>query len=297
MAFRLRTLLLACSALLLSVSAEARDGTIGLRMTGEAFDGPPKFRLLADGQEVGVGDVTNAVDSAKGAKLDFGKDAKPPPSNIFIYKVPNIDSISRLEVEFTNDDWAGVGKPGDRNLYLLSLSVSTSRKVPNGSITTTHEFAPTAFVAIMPSPGGNKITSEYAALNNTGSFRLTRPKGGWGPGATSETASKISATPLSGSGCKLVPIEIAGFEMNAADLTPQMLDQLAEVGKALAGKSCKVLISASTGSGSSNAFRIGLSQARAQIVAAELVKHGIPSGSIKTANATGRGRRVVISFQ
>lgn len=292
MAFRLRTLLLACSAILLSVAAEAQDGTISLVLTGEAYAGPPKFRLLADNREIGTGDVTNAVDSQKGVKLLFDKDRKLPASNTFTFKVQNIESISRFDVEFTNDDWAGVGKPGDRNLYLLSLSVGTSRKVPDGTITTIHEFAPTAFTAIMPKPGGSKITSEYAALSNRGAFRLVRPKGGWvGPGGASGGSSSMTA-----SGCKMAQVEIKGFERNASNLSPKMLSQLAEVSKSLEGKSCSVVITAFAGGGS-DSFRDGLSAARAQTTANELIKLGVSKESIRTETSSGLGRRAIIKFQ
>lgn len=290
MSICLRSALMALSALFLSLAAEAREGTVGLTMTGEAYDGPPKFRLLADGREIGKGDVTSAIDTATGSKLEF-KDGAPPASNNFTFTVPDIDSVSYLDIEFMNDDWAGVGKPGDRNLYLLSLSVSTSRNVQNGVVTTTHEFLPTAFRAVMPKPGGNRITSRFAALNNSGSFRLMRPKEGWGPGAA--TSVKVAATSRD---CKLAPIEIKGFEKNTTGLSPKMLDQLTLASKSISGKSCKVTIRAFA-AGGSDSFRKGLSLARAQMVATELARLGIPNENIRAEGATGKGRRVVISFQ
>lgn len=285
-----RSALMVLSALFLSLAAEAREGTVGLIMTGEAYDGPPKFRLLADGREIGKGDVTSATDTGTGAKLEF-KDGASPASNNFTFTVPDIDSVSYLDIEFMNDDWAGVGKPGDRNLYLLSLSVSTVRNVQNGVITTTREFLPTALQAVMPKPGGSDITSRFAALNNTGSFRLMRPKEGWGPGAVASV--KLAATSRD---CKLAPIEIKGFEKNAARLSPKMLDQLTLASKLVSGKSCKVIIRAFA-AGGSDAFRRRLSLARAQMVATELARFGIPNENIRAEGATGKGRRVVISFQ
>lgn len=293
MAFCLRPALVACFVLLFSVSSDAREGRIELTMMGEAYNGPPKFRLSADGREIGIGAVTNAIDTQAGAKLEFGKNGKLPLSNTFSFKIPNIDTVSRLDVEFTNDDWAGPGKPGDRNLYLLSLSVSTSRKVPDGSVTTILQFSPTAFVPIMPKPGGSKVTAQYAALNNAGSFRLARPKDGWGPGAVGQADVAAGGKP----GCKLAPIELKGFEMNTAGLSPKMLEQLAGVSKLLAGNSCAVVVTAFTGGGSSEAFRKGLSQARAQMAANELIRLGVPSQNIKTETAAGGGRRAVISFR
>jgi len=293
---------LAYPAVFLSISAHAQDAIVGLTMTGEAYKGPPQFRLLADDQVIGTKIVSSAIDTRK-SKLDWREGSKLPPSDRFLFKVPNIEGVSSLEIEFTNDARAKKGKQGDRNLYLLSLSVSTVKKTQTGSIVTIQEFLPSAFVAVPKESG--EISTRFAALYAPGNLRIERPVGGWASTASVEetppakpqittTRPKPASAPKA---CNIPSLELRGFDKNSATFSQPVKAQLAKLSQSLRDKSCAIRVTAYTGGGPSDTFRARLSRARAEAVVRELTKLGISRKKIQAESAPGRGRRVVISFQ
>ncbi|QIG52191.1 hypothetical protein G5V57_33525 [Nordella sp. HKS 07] len=298
----LRVTFLLLFAVLLGQAALARDAVVVVTMAGEAYDGAPQFRLYADDQLIGSGELTRAFDTAKGEKLNLKKLRKRRNSERFSFDIPNIDAVSRLDVEFINDTLAGDGKPGNRNLYVLALSLRTVIEGPADSIVTIHEFRPTALEPVMPTSKGARIRPRYAALFRNGRLRLDRPAGGWqtlGEKAAGSKMPEIANAPKaekSSAACNVPPLELAGFEKNASELSEAMREQLARLKGSLAGTSCRARVTAFTGGGPSQAFRHSLSQARMQAVAKELAGLGIGAEKITMESQKGYGRRIVVTF-
>ena len=285
--------------------ALARDAIVIVTMAGEAYSGPPKFKFSADDRVLGTRAVTNAVDTSTGETLRFGDNGKRPAVQKFAFTVPDIDKVSYLEFEFTNDDWAGKGKRGDRNLYVLGLSLSIVEKTQTGLTAQTVQFKPASFEAKTRNAQGSAVTARYAALYHRGLLRLNRPPSGWGSPEAAQTASStkqqettvVSGVAKPSPSCAVSSLELKGFSKNSTTLSETMQAQLAPLPAVLRDTSCIAAIRAYTAGGPSDAFRAGLSLARAQEVAKELTRLGLASERIRIESATGRGRRVVISFE
>lgn len=292
--------LLAFGVLLGARVAHAEDALLAIKMAGEAYDGAPKFQLLADKQVIGAGELAKAVDTATGNRLKAGKRLRPDAAESFLFAVPNIETVSQFEIEFTNDAWAGKGKPGDRNLYVLGLSLSVVKKTATGAVAEIRDFTPDRLTASTRNPGGADITPHYSALFQNGRLRLARPQGGWAGSASvaapppPQAAAPQTATTTP---CRHRQIEIKGFGKNVTTLSPAMLEQLTTASKALGNTSCSARITAYAAGGPSSAFRTTLALARAEAVAEELTRLGLARDRIKTGTGTGGGRRVTISFE
>lgn len=132
---------------------------------GEAYQGYPIYRLLADGVPVGsavAGAVTfNDIATTDSVRADQIRKSLATSS----FVVPDIDQIGSLEIEFLNDDWAGQGKPGDRNLWISQVSV-------NG-------YAYPAVRLHIKADESLEFRDGMAVLFRNGSAILTRPDAGW----------------------------------------------------------------------------------------------------------------------
>lgn len=301
----LRAAVIAFAVAVSIAPAQARDAVVIITMAGEAYKGAPRFNFGADGRVLGTRKITNSVDTKAGKALRLRDGSKPPRFQKFIFKVPDIDNVSHLDIEFTNDSWAGKGKPGDRNLYVLALSLSTVEKTQTGFTTQTYEFTPPSFKAISQKADGSAITSEYAALYHQGLLRLNRPPAGWGsagvaqnvPATNQQETVATSGLATSSPSCAVSSVELKGFGKNATGLSPAMQEQLATLATSLQNTSCVAKITAFAAGGPSKAFRANLSMARAQEVAKELTRLGLSSEKIQVESAKGSGRRVVITIE
>lgn len=295
-------ILLFLLAVFLSQTAQARDVAVVVTMAGEAYDGAPRFRLYADDHLIGSGELSRAFDTAKGEKLNLKKLRKRRNSERFSFNIPNIDAVSRLDVEFINDARAADGKSGNRNLYILAIALRTVIEGQADSIVTIHEFRPAALEPVMPTSKGVRIRPRYAALFRNGRLRLNRPAGGWHALGEKPTVSKMPEivnapkAEKSSPACDVPPLELARFEMNASELSQAMREQLVRLKGSLAGKSCRARVTAYTGGGPSQAFRDSLSQARMRAVAKELAGLGIAADKITMESQKGYGRRIVVTF-
>jgi Ca2+-binding RTX toxin-like protein len=84
--------------------------TLVIKVSGDHYNGKPEFRVLVDGKQIQGATAVNSIYGKTDMqeftlKGDFG-----------------IKPSSRIQIEFTNDAWAGKGK--DRNLYVGSVSVN-----------------------------------------------------------------------------------------------------------------------------------------------------------------------------
>jgi hypothetical protein len=153
------------------LAGAAPAAEIVLIAAGEAYQGPPEFRVLANGKVLGTARVTQAIDTSGGEGLPLEGEQLKQHAQRFVFPVAqDIRDIESIEIEFVNDAWAGEGKPGDRNLYFLSLSVRTDGL--------SSSYGPMSFTPI-GKEGNPLLTESYAVFYSGGKLRLNRPAGGW----------------------------------------------------------------------------------------------------------------------
>lgn len=297
MAGQFGAVLLACFAVLSAQQAHAEDAILGITMTGDAYEGAPKFKILADEHTIGTGELTHALDTSKGNRLKLPADLEPSSSERFLFAVPDIQNVSQFEIVFANDAWAGKGKPGDRNLYVLGLTLSVVKKDATGAAVEARDFPPQQLEALTRSPDGAAITPHYSALFQDGRLRLKRPQGGWTASESiAKPAQAATPKPKANPPCQRTRLEIGNFARNSAALSPAMLEQL-ERAKAAFSPSCTAHVTAYASGGPSDAFRAELSLTRAQAVARELARLGLAPERIKSVSGSGGGRRAIISIE
>ncbi len=266
-------------------------------MTGEAYEGGPKFRISADEHTIGTGELAHAVDTSTGNRLKLPADFERTKPERFLFAVPDIQNVSQFEIAFTNDAWAGKAKPGDRNLYVLGLTLSVVKRGATGTVAEARDFPPQQLEALTRSPDGAAVTPNYSALFQDGRLLLKRPQGGWTESANiAKPAQTAPPKPTADPPCKRAKFELGDFAKNSTALSPAMLEQLERV-KAAFSASCTARITAYASGGPSDAFRAELSLARAEAVAKELARLGMAPERIKTASGSGGGRRVIISVE
>jgi hypothetical protein len=155
-------------------SADARDAVVVVKAAGEAYDGPPKLRLLADGHLIGERTLGKSIDTANGQRLTIANRSKH--LEWLQFKVPAIEGIKKIEIEFNNDASAGKGKSGgDRNFYVYGLFI---------------DGYPFRWKDLIPVPADSGGTwSAEAMLWSNGRLQLNRPAKGWRSGYKAATPS------------------------------------------------------------------------------------------------------------
>jgi len=109
-----RAILLACLVVLSPQQAHAEDAILAITMVGEAYEGTPKFQILADKITIGTGEIAHAVDTSKGNRLKLPTDFERSTGERFVFAVPDIQNVSQFEIVFTNDAWAGTANGGSK---------------------------------------------------------------------------------------------------------------------------------------------------------------------------------------
>lgn len=143
----------------------SKSAKVEVTAGGEAFDGYPVYRLLADGVPVGSAvagaAALPAAEPAGVAEIERIRSSLSTSS----FVIADIDQIGTLEIEFLNDDWAGLGKPGDRNLWISQISV-------NGTLYPAASLRMKTNETLIVHDG-------MAVMYRNGSALLKRPETGW----------------------------------------------------------------------------------------------------------------------
>jgi hypothetical protein len=155
-------------------SASAENGVVLIRAAGEAYQGGPKLRLLADGRLVGERTLGKAVDTSTGIRLKTAKNWKDHVEWLK-FNVPVIEGVKKLDIEFSNAFWVGNGKPGNRSLTVYAVFVDG------------YGFRTKSLKAVPPKAGGS--WSGSAMLWSNGRLQLLRPSKGWKSGYKAATPS------------------------------------------------------------------------------------------------------------
>ena len=155
-------------------SASAENNVVLIRAAGEAYQGGPKLRLRADGRLVGERTLGKAVETSTGMRLKTVKNWSDHVEWIK-FNVPAIESVKKLEIEFSNSLWAGNGRPGNRSLTVYSVFVDG------------YGFRTKSLRAVPAEAGGS--WSGSAMLWTNGRLKLLRPSKGWKSGYKAATPS------------------------------------------------------------------------------------------------------------
>jgi hypothetical protein len=83
-------------------SASARESVVIVKAAGEAYEGPPKLGLLADGRLVGERTLQKSFDTASGKRLKTAKNRRDYVEWLK-FEVPAIEGVEKLEIEFKNN--------------------------------------------------------------------------------------------------------------------------------------------------------------------------------------------------
>jgi len=100
--------------------AEPGSRELVITAAGTMFRSPPRFRVYANGEEIGDGTITNAIDTSQDFPVG-GPDEGRMRNYLFTLPMP-VSSVRTVEIEFLNDEWEGEDRPGDSNLYVGALT-------------------------------------------------------------------------------------------------------------------------------------------------------------------------------
>jgi outer membrane protein OmpA-like peptidoglycan-associated protein len=159
--------LLLCAA---SSNALAASSKLQLIIGGEAYDGPPKFEVSFDGQPLGQGIVTDAIDTGSAGRFSDAAD-KMPYVQSFEFDIPEklFKPGGEVRVRLTNEAYGGDGSNRDRNLFLAAVTL-------NGRAVTVSGLE-TRGVADNQK---NELLGEFLVLRDGNMEGVSRaPAGGW----------------------------------------------------------------------------------------------------------------------
>ena len=157
------------------------------------------------------------------------------------FKVPSLDDIRTLSIEFNNDRWGGDRATGDRNLYIGGVSVG-SADLSLGQLQITQ--------------GAGDLVGAYAILWSNGSASIRKPSEGWLPVVSPAPAETVSC---SGE----FTIELRGYAENQTRPSDGDVSQLMKWIESIpALSSCKIDIAASTSPTGSALANARIAQAR-----------------------------------
>ena len=316
----------------ISTGAFAASSRLQLIIGGEAYDGPPKFEVSFDGQVLGEGTVSDAIDTVATGRFAEVAD-KTPYVQSFDFDIPEglFKPGGEVRVRLLNEAYGGDGSNRDRNLFLAAVTL-------NGRAVTVSGLQTRGTLADQQ----NELVGEFLLLRDGNMEGVSRaPAGGWpGPDATlaqarlvPETApvkAPVAATALDMPESPAETVEVAavepaavaapaegastctrdelynviGFNENSNDLTPRLEARLKQIIEDIGPEKCKVLVTGYSSMQGNHATNALFAIERAQNVLAYLKQAGL---SFERATATGGGateqfgpefavnRRVVIS--
>ena len=139
-------------------NSPSAEGIVIVTAGGDALGGVPKFRLLADGQVIGLvksrrRSIRRPANGSMSLEWEW-----PAYLERFVFPIEDIEDVAALEVEFVNDDWAGEGRSGDRNLFVTEVSVNTVELHSDVSLVTTAKFDARSLTPIVSDQQGARVT-------------------------------------------------------------------------------------------------------------------------------------------
>jgi outer membrane protein OmpA-like peptidoglycan-associated protein len=323
---RIATAMAAACIAAYPASVMAADSTLVLVMGGEAYDGPPKFEVDFDGKTLGQGTLAAAIDTTSAGRFADAHD-KTQYVQTFTFSVPEM--LFSPQGDVTIRLLNGVtGTPGERSLYLASVSVN-GRAVTASGLST----------RLGDGDAPNRLLGEFLIIEDQSQAGVSKaPAGGWPQPvpvvaeAVSRAVAIASAPDLIQTGsiagsvgvreslqsaaldpdpeggmarCDLSQTyNVIGFPENSNELTAKLTRRLDQVAADIGNRECKVLLTGYSSRQGAIASSALFAVERAQNSLSYLKAHGV---RFVRAIATGAGatdqfgsdyfsnRRVVIS--
>ncbi len=255
---------------------EAKDLNVTIIAGGEAYDGLPRFRLLADGKTIGEADVDHALQPKNGKSPLDGRgpnlDTVGSSLRKFSFTVPDGDKVSQYSIQFLNDAWGGAGSTLDRNLWVREVIVGGTR-YPADKLTGDGKTS--------------QIANGLAVLLMNGSVTLQRPDAGWPEAVAASKASPASCS-------SLAPLLVTGYGIGQVEVPADQTEKIKEFASASASAGCSVIVTGLTTPGGSQQGNMRIGTARADIVKKHLASAGVKK--IKTnLNAGSKERGVLLT--
>lgn len=200
-----------------STGALAASSKLQLILGGEAYDGPPIFEVSFDGQLLGEGTVSNAIDTAATGRFADAGD-KTPYVQSFEFEVPEalFEPGGEVRVRLTNEAYGGEGSNHDRNLYLAAVTIN-GRAVTVSGLQTRGTKA--------GADQENELLGEFLVLRDGTMEGVSRaPAGGWpGPDtAVAQARAEVTpAVPVAEPPPVKPPVAVAALQVpESAEATP-----------------------------------------------------------------------------
>lgn len=169
-----------------STGALAAASKLQLIIGGEAYDGPPKFEVSFDGQPLGEGTVSDAIDTASAGRFADAAD-KTPYVQSFEFEIPEklFKPGGEVRVRLINEAYGGDGSNHDRNLYLAAVSL-------NGRAVTVSGLETRSTKAEQE----NELLGEFLVLRDGNVEGVSRaPAGGWPMPETALAQARLAPEP------------------------------------------------------------------------------------------------------
>ncbi|MGQ0486725.1 MAG: carbohydrate-binding domain-containing protein [Hyphomicrobiales bacterium] len=237
---------------------------------GQAYQGPPVMTVRVDETAIAEIVVRNAIDSLTVEKPS----AELIGGYLQAYDVdlPALDKMQRLRIEFTNDLWAGPEKPGDRNLWIGSVTVAG------------RQFDAAQLVI---DAGSGRVSGNYVLINQSGGVEIGRPPEGW-------QAAVAAKAPVCTTRTELV---LTGYALNQLGPSTEDVSRLRTFLRQMPELSgCRIAITGSTSPGGGTQANKRVAMKRADAIAAILRGNGISADRISIAEpATGRRAVIIVA--
>lgn len=195
---RLCAAAMAAGVLCMATGAMGQTSRLHLIIGGEAYDGPPKFEVSFNGEVLGEGVVSSAIDTVTAGRFADAAD-KTPYVQSFEFVIPDylFKPDGEVRVRLTNEAFGGEGSDHDRNLYVAAVTINGGAVTVSGLVTATRDgFTP------------NELSGEFLVLEDGSEEGVSpAPRGGWPtpPPVIAEVA-QARLMPEDDAGNRLMPV-------------------------------------------------------------------------------------------
>jgi hypothetical protein len=270
-----RTLFCSCVVLTIIFQHTSLATPLNVKVVagGQAFQGPPEFRVIANGATAGSIRVDNALNSTqlKEVLRGGGVSLESVKANLkeYAFSVPQLQTTATIAVEFANDAWGGSGTSDDRNLWISEIII-------NGVTYGVDELQ------LDPEVGFK--SAGIAVLLRNGRLVVKKPKEGW---LKTTGSAKVDCG-------ELEEMFISGYAARAFKVPSVELQKITEFAAGAARNGCSVVVTGEATPGGTKTANERIARARADAVKILMINAGVESVVVRTKLGSNR-RGVTVS--